>query len=104
MHLTLSEGLPAATVFLQGILSFFSPCVLPLLPVYFGYLSGARSGQADADEAARTSTRARTLFNTVCFVLGIGAAFFLLGFTMSSFELTEVGCPWLMICPIPLMI
>ncbi len=44
MHLTLSEGLPAATVFLQGILSFFSPCVLPLLPVYFGYLSGARSG------------------------------------------------------------
>lgn len=33
-------SISAAAVFAQGILSFLSPCVLPLLPVYMGYLSG----------------------------------------------------------------
>ena len=33
-------SIPAVTVFLQGLISFFSPCVLPLLPLYIGYLSG----------------------------------------------------------------
>ena len=40
------ENLTVAGAFLQGILSFFSPCVLPLLPVYFSYLSGG----AEKDE------------------------------------------------------
>jgi len=63
----------AATVFVQGLLSFFSPCVLPLLPLYFGYLSGGMSG----DDGAYP--RFRVLVNTVCFVLGVSASFFLLG-------------------------
>ena len=33
--------------FLEGVLSFFSPCVLPLLPVYFSFLSG---GNAERNE------------------------------------------------------
>ena len=40
MQLTLTNSISAVTVFVQGLLSFFSPCVLPLLPVYIGYLSG----------------------------------------------------------------
>ena len=40
MNLIPSDGISVLTVFLQGLLSFFSPCVLPLLPVYIGYLSG----------------------------------------------------------------
>ena len=36
MGLTLQESVSAMTVFLQGILSFFSPCVLPLVPLYIG--------------------------------------------------------------------
>ena len=28
------------TVLLEGIISFFSPCVIPLLPLYMGYLAG----------------------------------------------------------------
>ena len=39
MGLTLDLNVPAITVLLQGFLSFFSPCVLPLLPLYIGYLS-----------------------------------------------------------------
>ena len=40
MGFTIETGISAATVFLQGLLSFFSPCVLPLVPLYLGYLSG----------------------------------------------------------------
>ena len=40
MGITVSSSVPMITVFLQGILSFFSPCVFPLIPVYVGYRSG----------------------------------------------------------------
>ena len=44
MNLTVETGVPVITVFLQGLLSFFSPCVLPLVPLYVSYLSGGASG------------------------------------------------------------
>ena len=48
MGFSLETGVSAVTVFLQGILSFFSPCVLPLVPLYIGYLSGgAKSVDSD---------------------------------------------------------
>lgn len=34
-------------VFLEGVLSFFSPCVLPLIPIYMGYLAGGGEQGAD---------------------------------------------------------
>ena len=34
MGFTIQNGVSALTVFAQGLLSFFSPCVLPLVPVY----------------------------------------------------------------------
>lgn len=47
MGFSMDISVPVLTVFLQGLLSFFSPCVLPLLPLYIGYLSGgtARRGE-----------------------------------------------------------
>lgn len=69
------------TVFLQGLLSFFSPCVLPLLPVYMGYLSGGTLKE-DAD-GTRHYDRVRVMVNTVFFVTGISFAFFLLGMGLS---------------------
>lgn len=53
-----------AAAFLAGVLSFLSPCVLPLVPTYLFYLGGERG---------------RPLFNTLFFVLGFGMVFFLLG-------------------------
>ncbi len=73
----MNPDLSFAAVFLQGILSFFSPCVLPLLPVYLGYLSGG-TGERLADGTLGFN-RGRILLNTLCFVLGISGAFFLLG-------------------------
>ena len=75
----LSVSVSLVTVFVQGILSFFSPCVLPLLPLYLGYLSGS---MGDA-QGAQTS-RAKTLVNTLFFVIGISAAFFLLALGMTA--------------------
>lgn len=40
MGFSVETGVPVITVFIQGILSFFSPCVLPLVPLYVSYLAG----------------------------------------------------------------
>ena len=77
MNLDVSGSVSAITVFLQGLLGFFSPCVLPLIPVYFGYLSG---GTLKTDENGVVSyDRKKVIINTLFFVLGTAFAFFLLG-------------------------
>lgn len=64
-------------LFTEGLLSFFSPCVLPILPIYIGILGG----QANAEQ---TDKRQHTvLINTLSFVLGITLTFFVLGFASS---------------------
>ncbi len=82
MGFDLSSGVSAAAVFAQGLLSFLSPCVLPLLPVYISYLAG---GALERDEQGRISyPRRKILFNTLFFVLGISAAFFVLGLGVTA--------------------
>ena len=77
MNLTVGEGVSAITVLIQGLISFFSPCVLPLLPVYIGYLS---SGTVSEDESGvKHYDRKRVMLNTLFFVIGVAFAFFLLG-------------------------
>ena len=72
MNLALSSDISAIAVFLQGVFSFFSPCVLPLLPVYFGYLSGG-TAERSPDGILRFD-RGKVLLNTLFFVFGISAA------------------------------
>lgn len=77
MNLQLETGVPVLTVFIQGLLSFFSPCVLPLVPLYVGYLAG---GARVVDEnGAIRYPRGKVLINTLFFVVGISFAFFILG-------------------------
>lgn len=82
MGLTITQSIPAITVFVQGLLSFFSPCVLPLLPLYLGYLSGGGK-QTDA-QGNIVYHRGVILRNTLFFVLGISFALFLLGLGFSA--------------------
>lgn len=77
MNSVISSEISYIAVFLQGLFSFFSPCVLPLLPVYLGYLSGG-TGDRMADGTLRFE-QGKILRNTICFVIGISAAFFMLG-------------------------
>ncbi|MBR1590380.1 MAG: redoxin domain-containing protein [Acidaminococcaceae bacterium] len=82
MDFHLSSELSSAAVFLQGLFSFFSPCVLPLLPVYLGYLSGG-TGEREPDGTLHFK-RNKVIVNTLFFVIGISAAFFLLGMGASA--------------------
>ncbi|WP_026507887.1 redoxin domain-containing protein [Butyrivibrio sp. MC2013] len=82
MDLSSNISLPFITVFIQGLISFFSPCVLPLIPIYLGYLSG---GTASRDEDGRYHyDRKKVMVNTIFFVIGISFAFFLLGIAMTG--------------------
>lgn len=82
MGFSIETGVSAVTVFLQGILSFFSPCVLPLVPLYIGYLSG---GAKSVDENGVIRYRqGKVMLNTLFFVLGVSFAFFLLGFGFTA--------------------
>lgn len=82
MSFSIETSVPALTVFFQGLLSFFSPCVLPLVPLYISYFSGGAK-KVDEDGTIRYP-RMRILLHTLCFVLGISAAFFLLGFGFTA--------------------
>ena len=88
-------------VFLEGFLAFVSPCILPMLPVYFLYLSGESTSESDGLPAAagdglsgtggltgktpaRPPRRRRLVINTLFFVLGFTIVFLMLGATSTA--------------------
>lgn len=82
MGFSIDVSVPALTVFLQGLLSFFSPCVLPLIPLYVGYLSGGTGTRGE--DGKIHYKRSKVMFHTICFVIGVSFAFFLLGLGVST--------------------
>jgi cytochrome c-type biogenesis protein len=74
--------LPAMFVALcAGILSFLSPCVLPIVPPYLAYMSGISVSEMSGTGEDRRSPILAALF----FVLGLSTVFLFLGFTASAF-------------------
>ncbi|MFP4327100.1 MAG: cytochrome c biogenesis CcdA family protein [Paracoccaceae bacterium] len=72
--------LPAMTVALMaGVISFLSPCVLPIVPPYLAYMSGVSLGELQAGGG-----RNRALLPALFFVLGLSTVFLFLGFTASA--------------------
>jgi cytochrome c-type biogenesis protein len=70
--------LPAMMIaVVAGILSFLSPCVLPIVPPYLAYMSGISMGDMRSGRSP--------LLAAVFFVLGLSTVFMLLGFTASAF-------------------
>lgn len=82
MGFSLETSVPALTVFIQGLLSFFSPCVLPLIPLYVGYLAGGAA--KEGDDGTIEYPRKKVLVNTLFFVVGVSFAFFLLDFGFTA--------------------
>ncbi|MHA7776756.1 cytochrome c biogenesis CcdA family protein [Roseibium sp. M-1] len=68
--------------FLAGLLSFISPCVLPIVPPYLCYLAGVSVDELKGD-AATAATGRRVIFAAVAFVLGFSVVFVALGATAS---------------------
>ena len=73
--------LPAILVALTaGLLSFLSPCVLPIVPPYLAYMGGVSVGAMSTERAARL----RVLLAAAFFVLGLSTVFLLLGAAAST--------------------
>ena len=66
------------SIFLAGILSFFSPCILPLLPVYAGVLLDDKEGSQVS--SGKYSISVVSLLRTLTFIAGISFIFILLGY------------------------
>jgi len=71
--------IPAMTLaFLAGVISFLSPCVLPIVPPYLAYMSGI-----SLSEATDNNKAVSIFLPAVFFVLGLSTVFLILGFTAS---------------------
>jgi cytochrome c-type biogenesis protein len=62
-----------AFAFAAGVISFLSPCVLPLVPAYIAHLTGV------ASDPEATATRRETMTHATAFVLGFGVIFTFIG-------------------------
>ncbi len=78
--MTHDVSIPAA--FIAGIISFLSPCVLPLVPPYLIYLTGATIERVAQDRQAVASRRA-VMLSALMFVLGFSTVFVALGASAS---------------------
>ena len=76
-----SKDIPLLTAFVAGVFSFFSPCVLPMLPT-FAALLGGNTEETTVDNGAR---RCRFFFNIFFFLSGFTLVFVAMGATASYF-------------------
>jgi cytochrome c-type biogenesis protein len=83
----LTDGLIAgfAIAFSAGVLSFLSPCVLPLIPVYASLITGmsAKELSQETSQVTRSKLRLTATVKGIMFVIGFSIIFMLLGTTVS---------------------
>jgi cytochrome c-type biogenesis protein len=77
-HVTLLAALAA------GVLSFISPCVLPLIPGYVSFVSGVSVDEMRGGRAATAASRRQVLITSLAFVLGFSLVFVALGASASA--------------------
>ena len=61
---------PFLVSFVAGILTFVSPCVLPLIPAYISYISGMSVKQLSSDGGVSKADRLKIFYAALMFVLG----------------------------------
>jgi cytochrome c-type biogenesis protein len=87
------ESVSIGLAFVAGLVSFVSPCVLALLPVYLAYLGQAAAVDGPGGATAVASTRAEVLPQALLFVLGFSAVFVLLGTSLGLLGRALFGVP-----------
>jgi cytochrome c-type biogenesis protein len=77
-----SAHLTVGIAFLAGLVSFVSPCVLPLVPAYLSFLTG--SSVEELRESLTADARARVVAHAVAFIVGFTIVFVALGASASA--------------------
>ncbi|WP_035907016.1 MULTISPECIES: cytochrome c biogenesis CcdA family protein [unclassified Lebetimonas] len=72
------DKMPFVVSFIAGVLSFFSPCVLPLVPIYFFYITGISAKEIEQRNLNKKE-RLKILINSFLFILGFALVFVLIG-------------------------
>ncbi len=80
--MTATTHITAGIAFLAGLVSFVSPCVLPLVPAYLSLLTGESVEDLQSEATARA--RVQTLAHAVAFVVGFSLIFIALGLSASA--------------------
>ena len=76
------ELIQVFAIFLEGLISFFSPCVIPLIPLYMGYLA---TNAKEVDTNGNVTYKKKVvLIYTLFFILGISMSFFILGLSFTG--------------------
>jgi cytochrome c-type biogenesis protein len=73
-----TESVSIVTAFLAGLISFLSPCVLPIVPGYLSFISGVNVSELKGTEAPAGLAR-RVALTSLAFVLGFSTVFVALG-------------------------
>ena len=76
-----AESVSFSAAFVAGLLSFVSPCILPLIPAYFTFITGYSLEQLTEDDSA--GMRTKVILSTAAFVVGFSLVFVFLGATAS---------------------
>lgn len=78
------ENVSLLAAFVAGVLSFISPCVLPLVPGYLSFVSGVSLDQMRANGGEATRSRSRVFIASLAFVVGFSLVFVALGASASA--------------------
>ncbi|QIE42042.1 cytochrome c biogenesis protein CcdA [Rhodobacteraceae bacterium SC52] len=77
----------AVSALLGGVIVFFSPCILPIVPFYLSYMAGASMSEIQGDGTLPPGLRRRAVLASIMFSLGIITVFVLLG--AAAFSLSQ---------------
>jgi cytochrome c-type biogenesis protein len=77
---------------LAGLLSFFTPCILPMVPFYLCYMAGISMSELRDDGAIAAGAQKRLVVSAVFFALGVSTIFVLLG--MGATALGQTFAQW----------
>jgi len=72
------DSMPFIVSFIAGLLSFLSPCVLPMVPIYFFYITGISAKELESRELTKKE-RLKILINSILFIAGFAFVFVLIG-------------------------
>jgi cytochrome c-type biogenesis protein len=94
MHVSIANMLIA---FAGGLLSFLSPCVLPLVPGYLSLMSGVSIDHLKGDGGSRSTALRAVVVNSIAFNIGLSVIFIALGATAGLVGSSIISNPWVRI-------